>query len=260
MRNDIKKLNKEHWSRNVPGLGRARELVAEINKDFFDEVDAYRIRNEPYVVSLIEEFSRENGRILEVGCGLGADSRNFSRRGMRVVGLDLSLGNARLTKKGFECCGLDGNAICSDAENLPFKDESFDGYYSFGVLHHTPDTAKAIDEAHRVLKKGKKCIVMLYHKGYAYLYINLLFGLKRLFVSEEKLISDHYDFTPLSKMYSKKTSAGLFYKFRKVEFEVTTFAFGGVDVNNKLRILHYLLKNPCLMNRLGQFLIIKAQK
>jgi len=77
MRNDIKKLNKEHWSRNVPGLGRARELVAEINKDFFDEVDAYRIRNEPYVVSLIEEFSRENGRILEVGCGLGADSGIF---------------------------------------------------------------------------------------------------------------------------------------------------------------------------------------
>lgn len=260
MKNDIKKLIKDYWSGNVPGLKRAKTQIPEINKDFFDEVDRYRVRNEPYVVPLIEHLSQRRGRLLEVGCGIGADLRNFARRGMQVLGLDLSYENVKLTKEGLESSSLDGKVICSDAENLPFKDGVFQAYYSFGVLHHTPDTALAVDEAYRVLKNDGRCIVMLYHKGYAYLYINLIFWFKRLFVSEEKLISDHYDFTPLSKMYSKEEAMRLFRKFKKVEFEVTTFASGGIEVNNKIKCLHYLLKNKLLMNKLGQFLIIKAEK
>jgi len=256
----IKEKNKAYWSKNAPGLDRAKAIISDTNRDFFLEIDAYRVKNEPYVVPLIEELSKSSKSVLEVGCGMGADLRNFANRGMKVTGLDLSFDNVRLTKKGMDLLGLKGSVVNSDAENLPFKDESFDAYYSFGVLHHTPDTRKAIDEAYRVLRKGGKCIVMLYHKGYAWWYINLLFGIKRLFVSEERLISQHYDFTPLSKMYSRKDAKKLFSRFKDVKFEVTTFAFGGLDINNKLRWLHFMLKNKFLMNRLGQFLIIKAEK
>ncbi|MCX5705621.1 MAG: class I SAM-dependent methyltransferase [Candidatus Omnitrophica bacterium] len=256
----VKGLNKEHWSKNVPGLEQGKTESPEINKDFFKNVDRYRVANEPYVVPLIKELSGSKGRVLEVGCGLGADLRNFAERGMSAVGLDLSFDNVRLTKSGFNYCGLTGSMVNSDAENLPFKDNCFDAYYSFGVLHHTPDTSKAVDEAYRVLKNGGKCTIMLYHKGYAYLYINLRFGFKRLFISEEKLISEHYDFTPLSKMFSRKDATPLFKKFKKIDFEVTTFAYGGVDVNSKLKWLHRLLGNKFLMNRLGQFLVIKAEK
>ena len=235
-----KKTIREYWSKNAPGWDNAVIL----DEKFFNKADDFRKSNEPYVLPLIESLSKVKGRVLEVGCGLGADSRNFSKRGMRVVGSDLSLENAKLTKKGFEAMGLKGSIVCSDAENLPFKDGSFEAYYSFGVLHHTPNTAKAIGEAYRVLKKGGKCVVMLYHKGYAYLYINLIYGFKSPFVTKEKLISDHYDFTPLSKMYSKKEAKKLFKKFRSIEFEVTTFAYGGVSADKKLRIMHKLLKNP----------------
>jgi ubiquinone/menaquinone biosynthesis C-methylase UbiE len=258
--NGIKVLNKEHWSKNVPGLEQGKTQTPEINKDFFIGVDKYRVSNEPYVVPLIEELSRKKGKVLEVGCGLGADLRNFAKRGMSSVGVDLSFDNVRLTKAGFNFCGLNGSMVNSDAENLPFKDSSFDAYYSFGVLHHTPDTAKAVNEAYRVLKNGGKCTIMLYHKGYAYIYIYLRYGFKRLFMSEEKLISRHYDFTPLSKMYSRKDARKIFTKFKKIDFEVTTFAYGGVDVNKKLKWLHRLLGNKFFMNRLGQFLVIKAEK
>lgn len=255
-----KKKIQDYWSGNVPGLDLALQKNKPDNKEFFVEVDKFRFQNEPYVLPLIESFAGNGQNVLEIGCGLGADSRYISKLGSKITSLDLSFDNVALTLKGMHLLELKGQGVCSDAENLPFKDNSFDIVYSFGVLHHTPDTKRAIDEVCRVLKPGGKCIVMLYHKGYAYLYINLRFCLKRLSVSEDKLLSDHYDFTPLSKMYSKKDAQKLFSKFKDVKFEVTTFAFGGVGINPRLRFLHKLLRNNFLMDKLGQFLIIKAKK
>jgi SAM-dependent methyltransferase len=51
-----------------------------------------------------------------------------------------------------------------DAEQLDFSDDYFDVVYSWGVLHHTPDTPKAVSEVWRVLKPGGKGKVMIYHR------------------------------------------------------------------------------------------------
>ena len=51
----------------------------------------------------------------------------------------------------------------SDAENLPFHDNEFDVVYSWGVLHHSPDTAQAFREAFRVLRPGGIFKAMIYH-------------------------------------------------------------------------------------------------
>jgi ubiquinone/menaquinone biosynthesis C-methylase UbiE len=50
-----------------------------------------------------------------------------------------------------------------DAENLRFDDNTFNLVYSWGVLHHTPDTEKGFSECFRVLKLGGKLKVMIYH-------------------------------------------------------------------------------------------------
>ena len=50
----------------------------------------------------------------------------------------------------------------ADAEALPFEDGSFDRVYSWGVLHHTPETQQAVREAMRVLRPGGTFCVMLY--------------------------------------------------------------------------------------------------
>jgi SAM-dependent methyltransferase len=50
----------------------------------------------------------------------------------------------------------------ADAEHLPFESDSFDLGYSFGVLHHTPDTAAALAELVRTVKPGGEIKVMLY--------------------------------------------------------------------------------------------------
>ena len=70
-----------------------------------------------------------------------------------MTSIDVTQERALATQKKFDLLGDDatGNATQGDAENLPFADETFDIVYSSGVLHHTRDTEKAIDEAHRVL-------------------------------------------------------------------------------------------------------------
>src|SRR6185312_8029573 len=65
----------------------------------------------------------------------------------------------------FELFNLPGTFHVADAERLDFPDNSFDIVYSHGVLHHTPDTAGAIREVHRVLRPGGRALVMLYHRN-----------------------------------------------------------------------------------------------
>jgi SAM-dependent methyltransferase len=78
--------------------------------------------------------------------------------------VDLTEAAVELARKRFELFDLPGRFQTADAENLDFPDESFDLVYSHGVLHHTPETAEAIREVHRVLRPGGRAIVMLYHR------------------------------------------------------------------------------------------------
>jgi len=68
----------------------------------------------------------------------------------------------------------------ADAESLPFDAESFDLVYSWGVLHHTPDTGRAFREVSRVLKPGGVVKAMIYHgPSWSGLMLYLRCGLAR---------------------------------------------------------------------------------
>lgn len=48
-------------------------------------------------------------------------------------------------------------------ENMPISDEAMDFGYSLGVLHHVPDTQKALNDCVRKLKKGAPFLLYLYY-------------------------------------------------------------------------------------------------
>jgi len=251
-----KKTIQQYWTENVPGLDLSSKKFSPEAKEFYLDADRTRFKYEPYVTPLLDSFAVSGSRILEIGCGLGSDSRYMLKRGAKVISLDLSWRNVYFSLKGIRLFNLDGQGVCADAENLPFCDNSFDVVYSFGVLHHTPGTARAIEEIRRVLRPGGLAAIMLYHKGYAYYLLLLCYGWKNW--DQERLMSK-YDHTPLSKLYSKKEIRGLFAGFKEVRVGMDTY--GGIQVHPVLKYVHMVLgRNRFLMRRFGSFAIIKAKK
>lgn len=256
----FKKKIQQFWTKNVPLLDIASKQFGPEVKEFYIAADNYRFKYEANVIPFIESFLKPGLKILEVGCGFGSDSRYMNSHGGKVTSLDLSYDNVRFTTKGMKLMNLSGRGVCADAENLPFKDNSFDVTYSFGVLHHTPDTQKAINELYRVLKPNGQCAVLLYHKGYAYYVLLALHGYKRILriYNKENMMS-RYDNTPLSKMFSKKEVRNLFNKFSGVEIEISTY--GGIQVHPLLKYVYKMLVTfKFLMNNFGTFLLIRGRK
>ena len=138
---------------------------AEIGtREFFARIEAHRYAKEWHIPEAADFAGARGLRVLEIGCGLGTDGVRFAKAGADYTGIDLTDAAIELARKRFELSGLRGELRVSDAENLDFADESFDLVYSHGVLHHTPDIARAVSEIHRVLKPGGRAIVMLYHR------------------------------------------------------------------------------------------------
>ncbi|HEV2495912.1 MAG TPA: class I SAM-dependent methyltransferase [Terriglobia bacterium] len=143
-----------------------RYSSARSSVQFFREMERARYTAEPNILEMAEFEKARGRRVLEIGVGAGVDFCRWVRHGAQAVGVDLTDHGLSLTR---ECLKLEGNAAsCSsllraDAETLPFKNESFDIVYAYGVLHHTPDTLSAFREAFRVLRRGGQFKCMIYH-------------------------------------------------------------------------------------------------
>jgi len=97
--------------------------------------------------------------LLEIGCGVGAQSEILLRRfpNMKLTGVDLSdnqLESAResLGKSPYATGRYD--LLKMNAENLDFESNSFDGGFVCWLLEHVPNPKKVLSEARRVLRSG----------------------------------------------------------------------------------------------------------
>jgi len=144
------------------------------DKDFYDQYRTFRYETEWHIPLLVPFSEASEKELLEIGCGNGADGTMFAKAGARYTGVDLTQAAVDATSKHFEALGLTGTFHIDNAEKLSFNDGQFDQVYSWGVLHHTPVPQKAFDEVHRVLRKGGKAIIMLYHKNSFNYFIRIM--------------------------------------------------------------------------------------
>jgi len=161
--NDLKKRVRAFWQAHPCGTKFSDAAMG--TPEFFERVEAHRYSKEWHIPEAAGFAGAHGLRVLEIGCGLGTDGAQFAKAGAYYTGIDLTEAAIELARTRFEVSGLPGEFFVADAENLDFAGDSFDLVYSHGVLHHTPDTARAVREIHRVLKPGGRAIVMLYHRG-----------------------------------------------------------------------------------------------
>jgi len=88
--------------------------------------------------------------ILDVGCGTGNHLLFFGAKGMKTIGIDLSLPMLRLAQKKLG----QPNVLClGKAEALPFKEKSFDSVSLITTLEFVEDPLRALQEAVRVSRR-----------------------------------------------------------------------------------------------------------
>jgi ubiquinone/menaquinone biosynthesis C-methylase UbiE len=93
---------------------------------------------------------------LEIGAGTGYFTLNLVLEGMveEAVATDISHGMLDALSQNAERLGVNVRAVRTEAERLPFPDESFDLVFGHAVLHHLPDLDASFAEFMRVLRPG----------------------------------------------------------------------------------------------------------
>ncbi len=217
--NEFKQV-KDFW--NVESCGeRHAEGVSEI--EWFQSQEELRYQLEPFIIDFASFDDFHSLDVLEIGVGFGADHSRIARSEPNsLVGVDLTERAIENTTARFEVLGLKSDLKVDNAESLSFEDGSFDAVYSWGVLHHSPNTEKCFEEVFRVLKPGGFAKIMIYHKhapvGWM-LWVR--YGLLKLrpFVGMKEIYSSYLE-SPGTKAYTIEEARHLSKNFSDFEVNI----------------------------------------
>ncbi len=143
-----------------------REVKSQpLTRGYFEDIENYKYTQEPEIQTFAQ-FSRYHGKkVLEIGVGTGTDFLQWVRCGARAYGVDLTETAIEYTSQRLKMYGLQAEELRrADCENLPYPDDSFDLAYSWGVIHHTTNTEKALSEIVRVVRPGGGLKIMIYNR------------------------------------------------------------------------------------------------
>ncbi len=203
---------RDFWDQAACG---ERLYLQDVNADAFRVQAQLRYELEPFILSFARFDEARGKRVLEIGVGLGADHQRFAEAGASLSGVDLTPRAIEMTRKRLALLGLKSDLQVGDAERLDYPDGTFDLVYSWGVIHHSPDTPGAIREILRVLKPGGVARVMIYHSpSLVGLMLWLRYGLAagRPGTPMREIYANHLE-SPGTKAYSVAEARALFSDF-----------------------------------------------
>jgi SAM-dependent methyltransferase len=161
--NELKQKIVEYWDRQPCNINHSKSEVGTV--EFFEENSNKRYKVEPHLRDLAQFHLYQGKRVLEIGCGMGADAAEFAKHGAEYVGIDISEESVRLAQQRFQVLGLSGQFFVHNAEEDFSKYGKFDLVYSCGVLHHYPDIDTIIDNIHKVLVDNGEFKFLVYAKN-----------------------------------------------------------------------------------------------
>jgi len=151
----------------------------------FDDAEIQKI-GDTYFDIVTPEMTGPGKIAADFGCGTGRWTKYFHSKVGAVAAIDPSeaiLVAGQLLKEVPNV-----HLFKASIDNLPFEDNYFDFGFSLGVLHHIPDTQKAMDACVKKIKQGGYFLVYLYYnldnRGYLYKSLFFLSNLVRRIVSK----------------------------------------------------------------------------
>ena len=130
------------------------------------EVSSRKYLVEPHIPGFAQ-FNRWRGKkVLEIGCGIGTDTLSFAAHGAEITAVDISERSIEIAEKRARALGLQDRIAfrMKNAERWLGPGLLYDLVYSFGVLHHTPDSKAALFLARRAIKDDGELRIMVYNK------------------------------------------------------------------------------------------------
>jgi SAM-dependent methyltransferase len=114
----------------------------------------------------VQEFDLHAGkRVLEYGCGGGADAMSYLRRNCDVTYVDITPHNVHEADRRIREADLHRQArgiIIDVSDRIPMPSGLFDVANAHGVIHHIPSPRPVLLEIRRLLKPGGILYCMLY--------------------------------------------------------------------------------------------------
>ncbi len=225
--------------------------AAKFSKKYFEQIESFRYRDQPFIHAFAQFSRYHNKQVLEVGFGAGTDFIQWLRAGARVTGIDLTPEALDNLSHRIEAYGLPTpeKIMVADAEQLPFESNSFDLGYSFGVLHHSPNTEQAIAELVRVVRPGGEIKVMLYNR-HSICVVNqwiksgLLKG--KPFQSLSRVMWNHFESLG-TKAYTRRELQAMLFSFPlqnvSVHTEITSADYLAASAAAPLNLIYRLVLN-----------------
>lgn len=188
---------REYWNSHPLGLQYVTDESLEVGSpEFFAHIRPWMGPFKfPWIMERIErESARLRGaHLLEIGCGMGFDSVEFMKRGVRVTATDLTPRAVELALRHFELEGLDPVDVRTEnVRALSFDDDTFDAVWARGVLHATGDTRRAVQEVRRVLKPGGRAIISHFYRRPSWMYWVSRLGSENIEYKEEDPPSNEF--------------------------------------------------------------------
>jgi len=148
-----------------------KNIDSAVVKDFGDEWLRFKDYSDEDIRSLAimyfdiltDEIINKNSYALDIGCGTGRWTKFLSNRIGFIEAIDPS--NAVFAADHLLETVENVRITMASVDTIPFNNETFDFAMSIGVLHHIPNTQKAMKDCVKKLKKGGYF--------YCYLYYNL---------------------------------------------------------------------------------------
>jgi ubiquinone/menaquinone biosynthesis C-methylase UbiE len=105
----------------------------------------------------ISEELADGDRVLEIAPGPGYLAIELAkRRNLRITGLDISETFVAIARANAQSAGADIDFQRGDVSAMPFENETFDFLMCTSAFKNFSEPLKALNEMHRVLKRGGK--------------------------------------------------------------------------------------------------------